>query len=933
MRVGTRLGPYEITASLGAGGMGEVYAARDHRLGRDVAIKVIAPDSTDALDATERFEREARAIAALQHPNICTIHDVGEVDGQAYIVMERLHGETLRQRLQRGPLELATVVDIGIALADALHVAHLAGIVHRDIKPANIFLTERGPKMLDFGLATSDGRSTDGRTSATETKALLTHTGAVLGTMAYMSPEQLRGERVDARTDLFSLGLVLYEMAVGKPAFPGATGAEIGAAILHQPPASLQRIHPSVPAWFEDVVLKALEKDRNFRYQSAGDLRADLLRRTRPGDLTATAKTAPRWPRWPLAAVATVLISVTAAASWWYVTRARATPRLTDSDTIVVSDFTNATGDTVFDDALRHGLIVQLQQSPFLQVLSDQRAHRVLTMMGQSPDAALTTAVSLQVCQRTNSAAVIEGSIASLGRQYVLGLRATDCRSGDLLDSQQAQAAGKEDVLGALSDIVKAFRERAGESLATIQRHDKPLPEATTRSVEALKAYATGQTLTCEGRLRHYQRAIELDPDFALAHAGLAPCLGAAGRRQLARESVTRAYELRARTTDPERFFIEHQYEQAVNGDLEKAFQLTTVWTQTYPRDLNAHGFRSGLTAQGTGRYEEALQSFARALAIEPEFMFQHSNQAAAYMFQGRFDRVKDMVQRWGERLEPKTLVLRYYIALLEDDVAGMEQFIAWSQRGSVHVAHHAQALAFARAGQLQRARAFVRDAFEEAEALGLHEAAAIYESAAATWEAFVGSESAARQRAERALRMSNERDVTYASGFALGLAGDLDRAASLANDLERRFPLDTLVRFHYAPTLRALVAIGQQQPARALELLQSNVRYEDAASTIAYSFFFGSLYPVYVRAQAYTAAGQHQPAAAELQKILDRPGLMMGDPAGARARLEKARALVRAGDRAAARTAYDEFLALWKEADADAPMLTQARAEYAALR
>jgi len=931
MRAGTRLGPYEVTASLGVGGMGEVYAARDHRLGRDVAIKVIASHSTDALGAKERFEREARAIAALQHPNICTIHDVGDADGQAFIVMERLHGETLRQRLQRGPLELATVIDIGIALSDALHAAHTAGIVHRDIKPANIVLTERGPKLLDFGLAKSEARPDDPQASAGETRAVLTDAGAVVGTMAYMSPEQLRGERVDARTDLFSLGLVLHEMAVGRPAFPGATGAEIGAAIIHQPAPSLRSIRPAVPGWFEGVVLRALEKDRNLRYQSASDLRADLLRGTRSGDLTTPAKSTPRRSKWPIAVGATALFSAAAAVLWWFQTGA--TSRLTESDTIVVSDFTNATGDAVFDDALRHGLIVQLQQSPYLQVLSDEKVRRALTMMGQAPGAKLTGTIAMQVCQRANGAAVVEGSIASLGSRYVLGLRATDCRSGDLLDSQQSQVPGKEDVLATLSDIARTFRERAGESLATIQRHDKPLPEATTRSVEALKAYATGQTLTCDGRLRQYQRAIELDPDFAMAHAGLAPCLGVAGRRQLARESVTRAWELRERTTDPERFFIEHQYEQAVNGDLEKAFQLTTVWTETYPRDLNAHGLRSGLTAQGTGRYEEALQSFARALAIEPEFVFQHSNQAAAFMFLDRFDMVKEMVQRWGDRLEPKTLVLRYYIALLEHDAAGMEQFITWSRKASNHVARHAQALALARMGQLQRARTFVREAFEGAEALGLRETAATYESAAATWEAFVGNDSSARQRAERALRMSNERDVVYAGGFALGLAGDRDRAASLATDLEQRFPLDTLVRFHYVPTLRALAALGHQQPARALELLQSNVRYERAVPTIAYNFYFGSLYPVYVRGLAYTATGQHQQAAAEWQKILDHPGLMMGDPAGARARLDKARALARAGDPAGARTAYDEFLALWKEADADAPMLAQARAEYAALR
>jgi tetratricopeptide (TPR) repeat protein len=587
----------------------------------------------------------------------------------------------------------------------------------------------------------------------------------------------------------------------------------------------------------------------------------------------------------------------------------------------------------VFDDALRQGLIVQLQQSPHLHVLSDQRVRRFLPMMGQPPDAKLTPQIALQVCQRTSSAAVIEGSIASLGSQYVLGLRTTDCRSGDLLDSQQSQVAGKENVLGALSGIASAFRERAGESLTTIRTHDKPLVEATTASLEALKVYTRATALSCSAKIPLLQRAVELDPEFALAHASLGPCYGLHGQRQLSIQSATRAYELRARTTDPERFFIEYAYERDVTGDLEKAFQSVTLWTQTYPRDLNAHGLRSGYSAHGTGRYEEVIQSAERALAIDPDFVFGYSNQITAHMFQDRFDRVKDVFQRGGNRMEPKAFVLRYYIALLERDAAGMEQFITKSNEAGPHVAQHAQALAFAREGQLQRARALGREAIDEAVGLGLQETAAGYESAAATWEAFVGSELSAKRHAATAVRMSNGRDIAYASGFALALAGDLDRAESLANDLERRFPRDTLVRFTYVPTLRALTAIGHKEPARALELLQSNVRYERAVPATAFNFFFGSLYPVYVRAQAYTASGQHQRAAAEFQKILDHPGLMMGDPAGGRARLEKARALARAADFASARSAYQDFFALWENADVDAPILAQAKAEHAKLR
>ncbi|HVH28022.1 MAG TPA: serine/threonine-protein kinase, partial [Vicinamibacterales bacterium] len=508
MRAGTCLGPYEITASLGAGAMGEVYQARDGRLGRDVAIKVVAAHSTDAPQARERFEREARSVAGLQHPNICTVYDVGDADGRAFIVMELLHGETLQQRLRRGPFDLPAFLDIAIALADGLHAAHAAGIVHRDIKPANIFLTERGPKILDFGLAKAF-RATE-PVSAVETRAMLTESGTTVGTIAYMSPEQLRGEAADARSDLFSLGLVLYEMATGRSPLTGATSAAIGGAILHEQPPPPRRLRADLPDALDELVLKALEKDRDRRYQSAADMRADLQRQKRSTDQNAAAISGVAAPpprrskrlRW--AGGAAVLAAVSAAGYWSYFTRS--TPALTETDTIVLSDFTNTTGDAVFDDALRQGLIVQLQQSPYLHVLPDQRVRRALTMMGQPPDATLTSAVALEVCQRSSSAAVIGGSIASLGSQYVLGLTATDCRSGELLDTQQSQVPGKEQVLGALSEMARAFRMRAGESLAMIRTHEKPLQEATTASLEALKAYSAAGGLGCAGRIPFLKR-------------------------------------------------------------------------------------------------------------------------------------------------------------------------------------------------------------------------------------------------------------------------------------------------------------------------------------------------------------------------------------------------------------------------------------------
>jgi tetratricopeptide (TPR) repeat protein len=496
---------------------------------------------------------------------------------------------------------------------------------------------------------------------------------------------------------------------------------------------------------------------------------------------------------------------------------------------------------------------------------------------------------------------------------------------------------GKENVLSALSGMARAFRARVGESLATIQTHERPLEEATTASIEALKAYSATRVPGfggCDARIPLFERAVEIDPEFALAHAGLGVCYSGTGRRELAIQSATRAYELRHRTTDPERFNIEYAYDRDVTGDLEKAFQTVTLWAQTYPRDVNAHGLRGGYSAHGTGRYEDVIQSAERALAIDPDFVFAHMELVSANTFLDRFDAAKRALQRAGALLDTPTLAIGYYIALTEHDTDSIERLRArFKDSSDPQLLRHAQSLALARAGQLERARALAREAIDATEALGRREAAAIYESAVAVWEAWSGNQSAARRRAATALKMSNGRDVSYATGFALALAGETTRSESLANDLERRFPRDTIVRFTYVPTLRALAAVARNEPAQAIELLQANVPYELAIPPTAFNFFFGSLYPVYVRAQAYAANGQHTQAVAEFQKILDHRGLMMGDPAGARALLEKARSLVRTGDQMAARAAYEDFLSLWKDADPDVPVRAQAQAEYAKLQ
>ena len=500
LSAGTRLGPYEIVSAVGAGGMGEVYRARDTRLDREVAIKVLSPGLTSSDLARERFQREARTVAALHHPHICAIYDVGETpEQQAFIVMEFLQGETLEERLRKGPLELPILLETAIALADALAAAHAAGIVHRDIKPANVFLTAWGPKLLDFGVAKTAPRVA-GANTVTQTDAarpMLTAEGVAVGTLAYMSPEQLRGDEVDARTDVFSLGLVLFQMATGRPAFAGATGAVVAAAILHEKPQTPSTLRPELTVRFDEIVLKSLEKDRTLRYTQAADLRADLQRLKRDTDGTATAAVGRAAPaparRGRLWLTAGALLAIAAiGGGYLYSFYSRRPAPLTDKETVVLADFANTTGDPVFDDTLRQGLAIQLQQSTFLSLTSDTRIQQLLGLMGQPAGAKLTPAIARDICERMGGGAILDGSIASLGAQYVLGVRATGCRSGEVLGEEQEQVARKEDVLNALSDIASRLRVRLGESLSTLDEHNRPLPDVSTASLDALKAYSTG---------------------------------------------------------------------------------------------------------------------------------------------------------------------------------------------------------------------------------------------------------------------------------------------------------------------------------------------------------------------------------------------------------------------------------------------------------
>jgi tetratricopeptide (TPR) repeat protein len=596
----------------------------------------------------------------------------------------------------------------------------------------------------------------------------------------------------------------------------------------------------------------------------------------------------------------------------------------------------------MFDGTLRQGLAVQLKQSPFLSLVSEERIQQMLPLMGRPAGARLTPELAREICERTASAAVLDGSIASLGSQYVLGLRAKNCRTGDILDEEQVQAAKKEDVLNALSQIASKFRTRVGESLTTIEKHDTPLPEATTPSLEALKAYSTAHqrvsfSTGAVAALPVLKRAIEIDPKFTMAHALLGLTYSAIGESVLSAESTSKAYELRDRASDRERFFITANYDREVTRNLERAKQTCELWAQTYPRDPDAPALLSGFISQGAGNYENSIEEARKAIKLDPGHSFAYVNLAYSYFYLDRLEKAEDTIQRASERkLEiPEFLVLRYYIAFLKGDRAGMEREVALSRgkSGAEDWIAHSEALVLARSGQLQLARSMSRHAVDLAQKAGNRERAATYEAGTAVWNAFFGNTAEARQSAMEALELSKGRDVKYAAAFALGLSGDASRSQALANDLERRFPEDTSVRFSYLPALRGVFALNHSKPSNAIEALQIAVPYELAIPGIAFFGFFGSLYPVYVRGEAFLAARKGTKAAAEFQKLLDHRGIVVSDPVGALARLQLGRAFALSGDKAKAKTAYQDFFTLWKDADPDIPILKQAKAEYARLQ
>jgi eukaryotic-like serine/threonine-protein kinase len=949
---------FRIIEKLGAGGMGVVYKALDTRLDRPVALKFLPDHMVQDSQALERFRREAHAASALNHPGICTIYDIGEQDHRPFIAMEFIDGETLRQHIHGQPLPLEQILDLGIQIADALDAAHTEGIIHRDIKPSNVFITKRGQaKILDFGLAklvAKDFPLDPQNSSTASTQDSLSIVGIISGTPAYMSPEHVRGDDLDRRTDIFALGLLLYEMATGQQAFGGKTGGAIIEAILTRTPPPPRALNPQIPPQLEEIINKCLDKDRNLRYPTAAAVRSDLQQLKRvseSGQVTSTtASVAAAIPAiaatpspvrrfgWKSILAATALLALLAFAGWFYIShRAHG---LTQMDTIVLADFINKTGDPIFDDTLRQGLAAQLQQSPFLSLVSEQRIQQTLRLMGLPPDSKLSPAIAGDLCQRAGSAAYLTGAISNIGTQYVIGVSAINCRTGDSLAEEQVTADGKEKVLKALGEVSTKLRERLGESLKTVQRLDTPVEQATTPSLEALQAYSLGRK-TMLGKADYtaalplFERSIQLDPNFAMAYANLGTAYHNLGEKGLAAENTSKSYELRTHVSEWEKFYIESHYHHFVTGDLEKARQSYELWAQIYPRE-QVPPMNLGVVYQTLGQYDKSLNEFRQALRLSPADSLNFANLVLAYIHLHRLDDARTLAnEALSKNLDSSDLrVSLYQLAFLKNDLPGMAEQVSWSvgKPGTENSMLYLEAGTAAYSGRLIAARELSRQASTSAARAGEKEMAAGCEFSAALWEALYGNASQARQRAASALALSDGRDFQFVAAFALALIGDSARAQPLADDLQTRFPKDTVVQFNYLPTLHAqLLLAAPNNAAKAVDALSSVTPYE--LGVPGGSTFWSNLYPVYVRGQAFLASGQGTQAAAEFQKILDWPGVVVNEPIAALAHLGLARSYALAGDAPKSRAAYQDFLTLWKDADPDIPILIAAKAEYAKLQ
>ncbi len=942
--IGRTVSHYRVLDVIGGGGMGVVYKAEDLKLGRAVALKFLPEELGSDPRALERFSREARAASSLDHPNICAIHEFGEHAGRPFMVMQLLEGQTLRDRLantaSEGTLRLDELLDIGIQVSDGLQAAHEKGIIHRDIKPANIFITNKGVcKILDFGLvklleADQEDEVAEARDEPSKmasTALTLTRTGMAMGTAGYMSPEQVRGEKLDARTDLFSFGLVLYEMATGQRAFTGETAAVLKDAILNDMPTPVKGLNSTLPLKLEKIIGKAIEKQRELRYQAATDMRADLqtlTNRNRHGLLN-------RYWKYILTA-ALVLVAIGSGLYW----RLHRTIHLSGNDTIVLADFANFTGDPIFDGALTCPLEIELRQSPFINLLSTEKVHNTLRQMNIPENTGLTPLVVREVCRRTNSRVEVEGSIADRGNHYRIELKAVDCQTGNPLAVAGAEVAERNEVVRILGIAGLQLRDRLGEPKVSLQKFDKPLEETVTSSPEALQEFTQAKGIASQGGFRadsviHYKRASELDPNFALAYGQLGFAYYNLGQTSLATQNFTKLYELRGRQTYQLQLEAEGLYYLSVTGELEKAIQSYMQLGQVYPSQRDRTHNQIGLMHNYLGQYEKAAAEEREAVRLDPGSIAPAGNLMLAYMALNRSEEARKVFEASRARYldEAQLRWIRYRLAFLQGDRVTMGEQVAWATgKPTEDWILSEQANTAAYYGHLRSAGEFCRRAVRSARNAGREESAAQWRARQALAEVETGNAVAARQMAAGALALSPGKVVVTAAALALARAGNSTESLTLAGKLNQQFPLDTMVQNYSLPTIQAAIDLQNSNPRKAIETLNETAPYELGNASPDYAVF-GNLLPVYLRGQAYLQDGQARQAAAEFQKVIDHPGIVLNFVTGALAHLQLARAQAMMGDKAAARNSYQDFLTLWKDADPDIPIYQQAKAEYARLR